>query len=59
LLERGYEAYIIPVQSPQKGKVFRITLGNFESAQEAEFYAEEIRRDNIAEYAKVIQLEMK
>jgi len=59
LLERGYEAYIIPVQSAEKGKVFRITLGNFETPQEAAFFAKEIRKDNIAEYAKVIQLEMR
>jgi len=59
LLEQGHEAYIIPVNSTQKGKFFRISLGNFESPQEAETYADEILENSISDYARVIQLEMK
>ena len=59
LLEQGHEAYIIPVNSTQKGKFFRISLGNFKSPQEAETYADELLENSISDYARVIQLEMK
>ena len=60
LLEKGYDVYMIPIRSTLKQKkVFRITLGNFSTAQEAEDYAEEILRNDVSDYAKVIQLEMK
>ena len=59
LLEQGHEAYVIPVNKPRKGKFFRISLGNFESPEEAENYAIEILDNNLSDYANVIQLEMK
>ena len=59
LLEQGHEAYIIPVNSIQKGKFFRISLGNFESSKEADSYASEILENSISDYARVIQLEIK
>ena len=59
LLTEGHEAYVIPIYNTQAGKVFRITLGNFEDQQQAENYSKEILKNNISDYAKVIQLEIR
>jgi len=59
LLREGYEAYIIPVYNTQKGKFFKVTLGNFKSALEAEDYASEILKNNLSDYAKAVRMEMR
>ncbi|SPD74973.1 hypothetical protein PITCH_A400008 [uncultured Desulfobacterium sp.] len=59
LLKQGYEAYLMPVYNTQKGKFFRITLGNFKTSEEAEAYAKKVMEDKVSDYAKVIQLEMR
>ncbi len=59
LLEKGYKAYMIPVQNNQTEKVFRITLGNFKTAQEAKNYAEDIKRKQVSEYAEVVRLDVR
>ena len=57
LIEKGYEAYLMPVYDRQKEKVFRITLGSFESWQKANEYANEIREKGISGYTDIIRLE--
>ena len=57
LLEQGYEAYIIPVHHVRNEKVFRITLGNFATARDADIYARKIRKENLSDYAEVIRLD--
>ncbi|MBN1847936.1 MAG: AAA family ATPase [Deltaproteobacteria bacterium] len=59
LISQGYEAYMIPINDAQKGKIFRITLGNFQKWQDAQDYAALILQKGISEYAKTIQLEMR
>jgi hypothetical protein len=59
LMNEGYEAYIMPVYDAQKGKFFRVTLGNFKSQQEAKEYADTILQNNVSDYAKAMRLEMR
>jgi type II secretory pathway predicted ATPase ExeA/phage tail protein X len=59
LLNKGYDAYIIPAHHIDKGKVFRVTMGNFKSQQEAKNYAVEVREKGISDYAEAMQLEMR
>jgi type II secretory pathway predicted ATPase ExeA len=59
LLKEGHEAYIIPVHNTQKGKFFRVTLGNFKNREEAERFAAVILKNGISDYAEAIQVEMK
>lgn len=58
-MNKGYEVYVMPVYDPQKGKVFRVTLGSFKSRRESDAYAAAIRRRGVADYAESIQLEMR
>ena len=58
LMREGYEVYIIPIYNPQKGKVFRIALGNFMSLQEAENYVAEILKKGVSKYAKTMRLKI-
>ena len=53
----GYEVYMMPVYNPQKGKMFRVTLGSFKGRRESEAYAAAIQRRGISDYAESIQLE--
>ena len=59
LLKDGYEVYIIPVYNNQKGKFFRVTLGNFKNREEAESFAAVILKKGISDYAEAIRVEMK
>jgi general secretion pathway protein A len=59
LIKDGYEAYIVPSYNAQKGKLFRVTLGNFESEEEARAYAAWVLEKGISDYAAPIRLEMK
>lgn len=59
LLKEGYEVYIIPVDNTQKGKFFRVTLGNFKNREEAERFAAVILKKGISDYAEAIRVEMK
>ena len=59
LMDEGYEAYIMPVYDAQKGKFFRVTVGNFMSQQEAKEYADTILQNNVSDYAKAMRLEMR
>lgn len=59
LLNAGYEAYMMPANHPDKGKIFRLTLGTFRSLAEAEQYAATILDQDISDYAVPVQLEMK
>ena len=59
LMKEGYEVYIMPVYNPQKGKIFRVTLGSFKSRRESDAYAAAVLRRRVADYAESIQLEMK
>jgi cell division septation protein DedD len=58
-MRQGYDAYIIPAHSAHKGKVFRVTMGNFKSRQEASGYAVEVIKKGISDYAEAIRLEMR
>ena len=53
----GYEAYILPINHKQRGKFFRITLGNFNSRMEAEEYAGIVLKEGISKYAQIMQFE--
>ena len=59
LMRQGYDVYIVPAYSARKGKVFRVTMGNFKSRQEASAYAVEIIKKGISNYAEAIRLEMR
>lgn len=59
LLKEGHEVYIIPVHNTQKGKFFRVTLGNFKNREEAESFAAVILKKGISDYAEAIRVEMK
>jgi len=59
LLKEGHEAYIIPIYNTQKGKFFRVTLGNFKNREEAERFAAIILKKGISDYAEAIRVEMK
>ncbi|MBK5101748.1 MAG: AAA family ATPase [Desulfobacteraceae bacterium] len=59
LVREGYEAYILPVYVPQKGKIFRVTIGNFEDSKNAQNYSAKIQENKVSEYARVIQIEMR
>jgi general secretion pathway protein A len=56
LLENGYEVYILPKDDPQKGKIFRVTLGNFQSQQEANIYAATILEQGVSGYANPVKM---
>jgi general secretion pathway protein A len=59
LLKEGHEVYIIPVYNTQKGKFFRVTLGNLKNREEAERFAATILKNGISDYAEAIRVEMK
>jgi general secretion pathway protein A len=59
LIKDGYEAYIVPAYNAQKGKLFRVTVGNFKSEEKARAYASQILEKGISDYAVAIRLEMK
>ncbi|MDY6878779.1 MAG: AAA family ATPase [Thermodesulfobacteriota bacterium] len=59
LIMAGYEAYILPVNDPRVGKIFRVTLGNFSDPKRAEAYAQEIRETGISDYTRLMLVEMK
>lgn len=59
LTGEGYEAYIMPMYTAGKGKVFKITLGNFRSLSKAKDYAATILKKGIFDYAEPIQIEMR
>lgn len=59
LVKEGHEAYILPVYAPRKGKIFRVTIGNFEDSKKAQSYSEKIQENKVSEYARVIQVEMR
>ncbi|MBW2001581.1 MAG: SPOR domain-containing protein, partial [Deltaproteobacteria bacterium] len=54
-----HEVYIIPVYNTQKGKFFRVTLGNLKNREEAERFAATILKNGISDYAEAIRVEMK
>ena len=59
MMNEGHEAYIMPVYDAQKGKFFRVTLGNFKNKREAKEYADTILQNNVSDYAKAMRLEMR
>ncbi len=59
LSEQGYEAYILPFHDPEKGNVFRVTVGNFKDRAAVDAYAAKILDEGISEYAKPIQVEVR
>jgi len=59
LTAQGYEAYIIPAKDPDKGKIYRITIGNFDNLEYVQEYADLLIEKGITPYAKPIELEMK
>jgi len=59
LMRQGYDVYIIPAYITHKGKVFRVTMGNFKSHQEARDYAAEVIKKGVSDYAEAIRLEMR
>jgi cell division septation protein DedD len=59
LLENGYEVYILPKDDPQKGKIFRVTVGYFKSQKEAKDYAATIVKQGISTYANAIEIDAK
>jgi phage tail protein X len=59
LMKAGYEVYLMPADSPDKGTVFRLTLGAFESLNEAEDYAKTVLSGGVSEYARAIEMDVK
>ena len=59
LIEEGYEAYLLPVDDTQRGKLFKVTLGSFKNRKEANDYASFVLSKGISDYANTVQLEMK
>jgi len=56
-MREGYEVYILPSYDLRNGKVFRVTLGNFNSRQEAEDFAATVLKGGLSDYARVIHLD--
>jgi general secretion pathway protein A len=59
LMNDGYEVYMMPARHPDKGKIFRVTVGTFPSLAEAEQYAAMVLDQDVSDYAEPVQLEMK
>ncbi len=59
LSAQGYEAYILPANDPEKGKIYRITLGNFDKLEYAQEYADMLVEKGITPLAKPIRLEVR
>ena len=59
LSTEGYEAYIIPAYDPDKGKIYRITVGSFNKLEYAQEYATILVEKGITPYAKPIRLEVR
>ena len=59
LLSKGYEAYIIPVHIPGQGRVYQVTLGNFNKLDTAEKYASELIDTGLTSFAEPIRLEVR
>ncbi len=59
LVSKGYEAYIIPVHVPGKGRVYRVAVGNFTQFEKAKEYASRLIASGLTTYAEPIQLEVK
>ena len=57
LLAEDYEVHIIPVYDTERGKFFRVTLGNFKNRKDAEDYAAVILKKGISGFATIIELE--
>lgn len=58
LMNKGCEVYILPVNDPKKGKIFRVALGNFNDRRKALDYASEVRRTGLSDFAMVMKVEM-
>ncbi len=56
-MREGYEVYILPSYDLRNGKVFRVTLGNFDSRQDAEDFAATVLDKGVSGYARVIHLD--
>jgi type II secretory pathway predicted ATPase ExeA/phage tail protein X len=56
LLENGYEVYVLPKDDPQKGKIFRVTVGYFKTQKEAKAYAATIVKEGVSTYANAIEV---
>jgi cell division septation protein DedD len=50
---------MVPFRSPEQGLLYRITIGSFQSREEANTYAGELLKETGLTYANVMQLEMK
>ena len=59
LSAEGYEVYILPASDPEKGKVYRITLGNFNKLEYAQEYASMLMEKGVTPHAKPIRLEVR
>jgi cell division septation protein DedD len=59
LLENGYDVYILPKDDPQKGRIFRVTVGYFKSRKEAQGNARILVKQGISTYANPIEVEIK
>jgi len=59
LSDKGYEAYILPFHDPEKGNMFRVTVGNFNMREAALAYAKRILDEGVSDYAKPIQVEVR
>jgi type II secretory pathway predicted ATPase ExeA len=57
LLKEDYQVHIIPVHHTEKGKFFRVTLGDFKSRKVAENYAAVILQKGISDFAEIIQVD--
>jgi len=57
LLKDDYEVHIIPVYNTQRGKFFRVTLGNFKNRKDAKDYAAVILKKGVSDFSKIIELE--
>jgi len=59
LKKMGHKVYIIPGHNARKGKIYKVTLGNFKDPQEAQDFASKILKKGIFDYAKTIRMEMR
>ena len=58
LLENGYEVYVLSTNDPEKGKIYRVTVGYFKSQKAAKQYAATIVEQGISTYARPIEVEV-
>jgi general secretion pathway protein A len=58
LIKGGFEPYILPFDHPQKGKIFRVAVGEFKDKASARYYGNKLIDMGVVEYAEPISIDI-